>query len=231
MNAQKNVGLAKLAKGTRPIRARLLIDGSGSIRQQHLEEAMIAAVNSIQNGLKPFPSNRICRAIFDSEVRELDGFEFWHPAEVSPFGEGYEAIGSGTYLDEFTVKELNRLLARANAASGYIDVLLLVTDGKNNGPIHTARIREFTHRVLLNAARTGGLDNAAAAVWYWGIGLDTAHHFEQARDRYGLPIEWITWTDADVAEIEWTGRQIGEALGSMSSLGSGTIIPDRRRPS
>lgn len=219
----KRTGLEKLATGNKPIRLRLVIDSSASIHDAGLETALVAAVNHLQSGLVGYPDNRICRAMFDTELYEVDGLSWVHPANAAAFGESYHATGFKTYLDQFVEGELRRQASRAHTVGETIDVVAFVTDGINNGTDRTAQIRVRVAELIANAARQGGFAKANTAFWYWGVGLTVAHHFQQAHDRFGLPPEWITWSAARVAEVEHTGRRVGASLASMADIG-GTII-------
>lgn len=221
-------GLEKLAKGKLPLRARMLIDYSASVAQSKLEEAMVKAVDGITADLARFPKNLISRAMFAHDLVEVDGFDWVSPKDVTIAG-SYVADGELTLLDNFLLKELNRQAARATPESGYIDVLLVATDGRNNGPEQTARIQQYTTALVTRAAREGGFAKASAAVWYWGIGLSQAHHRLQAK-RYGIPDEWITWSDAIVEEVQYTSSGIGASMAEISEMGEGTVIGAPRRP-
>ena len=214
----------QLGQPVLPMWVRMFYDGSASIRDNRpsLVEPMLGAAAEFEGLFAQNPENRLSRAIFHESILELDQGILTTPDDWlrRPMGNFYQANGSKTILDEVYYDEIKTLCQRHDEAEvEAIHMLLVFTDGRNNGRERAAKIRTRMQRVLELARRTGGVTRSRIVVAYIGIGLTEGTHLDICTTRYGIPREWFKWFPAGEVEVQQMGSKLSESMSDMSQTG------------
>ena len=224
-------GLAQMA---RPVSARCLIDRTGSIKESGLVVPISMAMQQFEARCAELPGAEVSRSVFDTEHVELDGgcekFVAGSGILRAPFAAYYtgffaEHEGSPTWLERYLNHEVQRLLNRfeADKAGERFHLLVVMTDGKNNGPERASSIHHYMSLVRQHAEACGGVAKSRIVVWYFGAGLTREAHVEAATRKYNIPAEWVFHVPATAEGVRAMGMRMTESV-TQVYRGGHTVI-------
>ncbi|MFN8391747.1 MAG: hypothetical protein U0136_15770 [Bdellovibrionota bacterium] len=211
-----------VAAGRMPVVARLMYDASASIRDNKpsLVEPLKGAATEFEIGLASNERNLLSRALFHRTVIEIDRRSFLEPSlwRASPMANFYVANGDRTSLDVVYYSEIKPLCERFEAQpDGVFHLLMVFTDGRNNGEDLAAKVRaRMAHVVDLANTRCDGVLRTRIMVAYIGIGLSREEHLRNCTVRYGIPEQWFKWYPAGEDEVCKMGEEMSQSVSEFS---------------
>jgi VWFA-related protein len=186
--------------GDGPLSVVLLIDTSISMRVKAMDEAKRVALQFIERN---HPATEFAVVAFDDRVRKLSGFTRNRQILQSTI-DSLEAEGRGTRLYDAVERGLDLLKSAATMAH----VIVLLTDGKDEGSRHTFRQVEQkiadSHATIFSC----GLFNPA----YRNIFLNGKKYYLEPETEDNLNPEWVLKRLASMTGSQAFFPEPGDAL-------------------